>query len=175
MNPTANPLKWGVNWNSLPPMQRFLMWMPLVGMQRRIYRGLIGQLKGRPLEADAWKELGPEESEAAGRVTRILKDYLDWPESATFLPQDPADILFWDRTGDMADTQAILAIEKDFQVEIPDDFWHSLPKITFGEVVTKLLQAAKAEQAGAGQPATRPVDEQEGGAKPQPESEGRSR
>ena len=31
------------------------------------------------------------------------------------------------------------------------------------------------EQDGAGQPATRPVDESEGGAKPQPEAEGRSR
>ena len=32
-----------------------------------------------------------------------------------------------------------------------------------------------AEQDGAGQPATRPVDEPEGGEKPQPEAEGRSR
>ena len=31
------------------------------------------------------------------------------------------------------------------------------------------------EQAGTGQPATRPVDEPEGGEKPQPEAEGRSR
>jgi hypothetical protein len=30
-------------------------------------------------------------------------------------------------------------------------------------------------QTGAGQPATRPVDEPEGGVKPQPEAEGRSR
>ena len=33
----------------------------------------------------------------------------------------------------------------------------------------------KSEQAGAGQPATRPVDKSEGGDKPQPEAEGRSR
>ena len=33
----------------------------------------------------------------------------------------------------------------------------------------------KAEQAGAGQPATRPESKPEGGEKPQPESEGRSR
>ena len=32
-----------------------------------------------------------------------------------------------------------------------------------------------AEQAGTGQPATRPVDKPEGSVKPQPESEGRSR
>jgi hypothetical protein len=34
---------------------------------------------------------------------------------------------------------------------------------------------AKAEQAGTGQPATRPESKSEGGDKPQPESEGRSR
>jgi hypothetical protein len=33
----------------------------------------------------------------------------------------------------------------------------------------------KSEQTGTGQPATRPVDEPEGGDKPQPEAEGRSR
>jgi hypothetical protein len=33
----------------------------------------------------------------------------------------------------------------------------------------------ESEQTGAGQPATRPVDEPEGGDQPQPEAEGRSR
>jgi hypothetical protein len=37
------------------------------------------------------------------------------------------------------------------------------------------LKKHKGEQAGAGQPATRPVDEPEGGDKHQPEAEGRSR
>ena len=126
-------------------MQRFFLWMPLIGLQRRIYRDLIRQLTARPLEDDAWKELGPEVEDAAGRVTRILKDFLGWPESTCFLPQDPADILFWDRSGDLAAVRTILAIEQDFKVEIADDFWDSLPKISFGEVVTMLLQDAKAE------------------------------
>ena len=37
------------------------------------------------------------------------------------------------------------------------------------------IEQAKGEQAGAGQPATGPVVEPEGGDKPQPEAEGRSR
>jgi hypothetical protein len=175
MNPTANPLKWGVDWNDLPPLQRFFMWMPLVGPQMRIYRDLIGQLEARPENVDAWGEQGPEVRDAASRITRILKDHLGWPESAAFLPQDPADILFWDRTGDLAATEAIMAIEKDFEVEMREDFWHSLPRLTFAEAITMLLRAAKAEQAGTGQPATRPVVEPEGSYKPQSEAEGRSR
>jgi hypothetical protein len=38
-----------------------------------------------------------------------------------------------------------------------------------------LPKEPKSEQGGTGQPATRPVVEPEGGAKPQPEAEGRSR
>ena len=39
----------------------------------------------------------------------------------------------------------------------------------------RLLNLKEAEQAGTGQPATRPESKSEGGDKPQPESEGRSR
>jgi hypothetical protein len=138
-------------------MQRLFMWLPLVGPQRRIYRDLLGQLKARPEDADAWKALGPEVRDGARRVTQILKDYLGWPHSAVFLPQDPADIPFWDRTGDLAATEAIMAIEEDFAVKMPEDFWLSLPKITFGEAVTRLLHAAKAEPGASpnGGPARR--------------------
>jgi hypothetical protein len=41
--------------------------------------------------------------------------------------------------------------------------------------MTVSLELQPGEQAGAGQPATRPVVEPEGGDKPQPEAEGRSR
>lgn len=43
------------------------------------------------------------------------------------------------------------------------------------EVVVHLERNPKAEQCGTGQPATRPESKSEGGAKPQPEAEGRSR
>jgi hypothetical protein len=140
-SPTANPLRWGVDWNNLRPLQRLFMWFPLVGPQRRIYRDLLAQLNARPKDFGAWDALGPEVRDGAMRVTRILKEYLGWPNSADFLPQDPADIPFWDRTGDLAATEAIMAIEEDFAVEMPEHFWLSLPKLTFGEAVTKLLQA----------------------------------
>ena len=43
------------------------------------------------------------------------------------------------------------------------------------EVMKAASERQQAEQAGAGQPATRPESKSEGGDKPQPESEGRSR
>lgn len=121
------------------------MWFPLLGPQRRIYQDLLRQLKARPQGGEAWDRLGPEVRGAAGRVTQILKNYVGWPASTVFLLQDPADIPFWDRTGDLVSVEAIMAVEEDFAVSMPEDFWLSLPKTTFGEVVTKLLQATTAE------------------------------
>jgi hypothetical protein len=42
-------------------------------------------------------------------------------------------------------------------------------------LTSAMLEPTKAEQAGAGQPATRSESDSEGSNKPQPESEGRSR
>jgi hypothetical protein len=44
-----------------------------------------------------------------------------------------------------------------------------------GAPILREPEQTKAEQAGAGQPATRPESDTEGGVKPQPEAEGRSR
>jgi hypothetical protein len=48
-------------------------------------------------------------------------------------------------------------------------------KCAEARVILERVNATIGEQAGAGQPATRPVVEPEGGDKPQPEAEGRSR
>jgi hypothetical protein len=53
----------------------------------------------------------------------------------------------------------------------PFDFWF----VYSAEAKTQLEQRRKAQQAGTGQPATRPESKSEGSDKPQPESEGRSR
>jgi hypothetical protein len=144
-----NPLRWSVDWSNLRQMERLLMWFPLLGPQRRIYQDLLRQLKARRQDVEPWERLGPEVRDAAKRVTQILKDQLGWPPSTVFLPQDPADIPFWDRTGGLAGTEAIMAVEEAFLVEMPEDFWLSLPKITFGQAITKLLQATKAERGAS--------------------------
>ena len=67
-----------------------------------------------------------------------------------------------------------------------DDFPNGLSLMSYSDDGDRLLQrifeclkqaadTTKAEQAGAGQPATRPKSKSEGSDKPQPESEGRSR
>jgi len=55
--------------------------------------------------------------------------------------------------------------------------WGALKRSDFPDIlgITASVIPASAEQVGAGQPATRPESKSEGGDKPQPESEGRSR
>jgi len=146
----AKPLRWNVDWNSLKPMQRFLIWFPILGPQRRIYADLLHQLEARsPQEYQSWEKLGKEIQAAASSVAKILIDYLGWPKTATFLPQDPADIPFWDRRGDLATVEAIMAVEKHLGVTMPKNFWLSLPKISFGVAITELVEAQKAKQASS--------------------------
>jgi hypothetical protein len=62
-----------------------------------------------------------------------------------------------------------LEAEPSIMIDIP------LTGIPDSELNALLASSLGSEQAGAGQPATCPVDEPEGGDKPQPEAEGRSR
>jgi hypothetical protein len=146
-NHRASPLKWCVDWNHLKPMDRFMMGFPLIGPQRRIYADMLRQLKARPAQASqAWDALGTEMRDAAGSVTKILIESLGWPKTAVSLPEDPADIPFNDRSDGMAGVEAIMAVERHFAVEVPESFWINLPKITFGEVIAKLVELRKAKQ-----------------------------
>lgn len=66
---------------------------------------------------------------------------------------------------------------KCLMTKIEYRWWLDLPKEWkkgLRPVIAVLQQIKEAEQAGTGQPATRPESKSEGGDKPQPESEGRS-
>lgn len=147
-NHRASPLKWRVDWNNLNPTDKFMMGFPLIGSQRRIYADILRQLKARPAqEFQAWDSLGAEMRAAAGSVTKILIENLSWPKTAVFLPEDPADIPFCDRSDGLAGVEAIMAVEEHFAVEIPEDFAAKFRKITFGEVIAKLVELRKVKQS----------------------------
>ncbi len=119
------------------------MGVPLIGSQRRIFADIFRQLKARPAQdLQVWDELGLEKRDAAAKVTKILIETLRWPKTAVFLPEDPADIPFCDRSDGLAAVEAIIAVERHFSVEMSEDFWTNLSEITFGEVITKLVKAS---------------------------------
>jgi hypothetical protein len=115
-----------------------MLWFPVIGTQRRIYADLIRQLKSRDSEdQSAWKAYPQETRALAAQVSRILIEQLRWPKNAILHPDDPADIVFWDRTGDLAGVEAIMAVEKAVGREMGDGFWEKLPEMTFAQVVQK--------------------------------------
>jgi len=146
-NYRASPLQWSVDWNNLSPTDKFMMGFPLIGSQRRIFADILRQLKARPAqEFQAWDELGVEIRDAAARVTKISIEILGWPKTAVFLPEDPADILFCDRSDGLAVVEAIMAVEQYFAVEVPESLCINFSKITFGELIAKLVELRKAKQ-----------------------------
>jgi hypothetical protein len=89
----------------------------------------------------------------------------------------------YERAGTLVSGAAALGMgaKLAFPSALPGSSWHYFLGACFLAFVVRPCLAcvgtrnAKSEQGGAGQPATRPVDEPEGGVKPQPETEGRSR
>ncbi len=74
----------------------------------------------------------------AQTISGILIEHLGWPQTSVFLPDDPADIPFWDKTGDLAAVGAMFAIERTLQVKVTEEFITRLPRMTFGEAVAEL-------------------------------------
>ena len=149
---TADPLSWCVDWQHLKPWEKMLMWFPLIGTQRSIYLDLLRQLRTRgPEDRTAWAECPRDVAALADRVSEVLTEILGWPETSVFLPDDPADIVFWDRTGDLAGVEAIMAVEEELCVKMDDEFWENLSTMTYAEVLEKLnLKRAQLRHSEAG-------------------------
>lgn len=147
---TSKPLSWCVDWKHLKPMEQMMMWFPVIGTQRRIYVDLIRQLSIRDSEDQAaWESYPQETRDLAGKVSRILIEQFGWPENAIFLPDDPADIVFWDRTGDLAGVEAIMAVEKAVGKKMSDGFWENLSTMTFSQVMQKMKDTEAEQQPSA--------------------------
>lgn len=139
----AKALTWCVDWKPLKPMEQMMMWFPVIGTQRRIYADLIRQLKTRDSGDLTARESFPQQiRELAAQVSRILIGCLRWPKNTIFLPDDPADIVFWIVRAIFWGACAIMAVEKAVGREMDVVFWGTLPAMTFLEVVQKLKDPA---------------------------------
>jgi hypothetical protein len=140
------PLKWKFDWGKLTPLQRLLMGFPVLGPESRAYADLLRQLRTRsPHDLKTWDKFSRETRAASATVTRILIFNLDWPKWTIFLPEDPADIPFWSGTqDDLVFVGVLIGIEDELAIEVPDEFWASLPQINFGDAVRALVERNKA-------------------------------
>jgi acyl carrier protein len=108
------------------------MWNPFVGKANHIHDDLCEQLESRDKnDLCIWKEFSDEIQEQAKDISEILITHLGWPKSSVFIPNDPAEIILWDRTGDLDSIEAVISIEKEIGITMPDEFWEDLSGISF--------------------------------------------
>lgn len=144
----TKPLYWPIDWTELSLWDRLFMWNPIFGKARRIHQDLVQQLNARSKsDLCEWDKYSKEIQNIASGVSSILEDMLGWPTEAIFLPEDPADIPFWDSTGDLDSVEAVIDVEKYLKIQMPDDFWEDLSGQTYAQLLQKLYEIKKeAEQ-----------------------------
>ena len=130
-----------------------MLWFPLIGTQRRVYADLLRQLKMRTQDdMPAWEVYPKEIRELAEKVTAIVIERLRWPKTSIFIPDDPADIPFWDRTGHLVDVETMLELAKQLGTKCEDVdwdiFWQDLPRLTYGKAIER-INDMMAGQGGA--------------------------
>jgi hypothetical protein len=125
----------------MPPLQRFLSSVPLIGPQAKAYRSIARQLSLRGSECrEAWNSFSQREKGIASTISELAKTNLGWPNDY-FIPEDPFVILVWDRNGDLATTEALAEIEARLGLRRrTSSEWESLFEKNFGEVVVILTR-----------------------------------
>jgi hypothetical protein len=140
----TKPLEWPVDWNKLSFFQRVFMWNPFFGKAISIHRDISKQLDDRTKDGLSQWEKYPEETfNLSVQVSEILISSLGWPKSSCFIPDDPAEIILWDQTGDLDSAEAVNAIEELVGVTMSDEFWEKLPVTTFSELLKVLIKTAE--------------------------------
>src|SRR6266404_815554 len=135
-NASIAPLRWPFDWNHLTAWQKMLSLIPFVGPQARAHKDIVYQLRHRSAASiELWNRFSKSEVELARIISKVVKEALRWPNDY-FIPDDPFEIVIWDKHGDMATTETIAAIERKIGVEQKASAeWENLTKKNYGSVV----------------------------------------
>lgn len=135
---------------------RFFLGAPFVGTERRIHKFICDQLRSRDETClDGWGSEG-DRREFALRCCALIRRALEWP-NALFIPEDPVEILAWDRRSVVIDEfrTAVLVEELEKAAGLPkqtDAVWEEAGGLTLGQLVDWLLAMspsfAKASEGG---------------------------
>lgn len=109
----CDPLVWPIHWDNLSPIARSLAWLPVFGWNFTTWRDLCRQQMSRPADVfccPAWSRFSDIEVAMAKKAGVVVRDVLGWP-AESFCPNDPLDIVLWDRHGGLANIEAITGLE----------------------------------------------------------------
>lgn len=129
-------LTWPPEWNAPSPLQKALMGMPILGLDRRLYAQFRRQVGARGQECLAiWPQDNPTQAVRLS-VSSIIQREMRWP-NRFFLPDDPCAILFFDPFSNMDSVRAILEVERAHGKK---SVIERLKDVTLGTLVAEILE-----------------------------------
>ena len=111
---------------------------------KKIHDDISEQLRNRDQKViDRWDVFPSEKKMFTLQISSILKDNLDWPNHF-FIPEDPFELIFRDKYGDLSVEESAILIEKLIGRKIKDSIWHSFEDKNYSEVIDFLYKNKKA-------------------------------
>ena len=135
-------LHWPSYWTAPNPLQRFLLGVPVVGLQARVRDGFERQLRSRgPGWDERWTNVDCD-PDTRRTVSAVIQRWFEWPNDH-FIPEDTFGILIWDwRAYFIDDLTVSSAVEElETQLGLPrlsDEEWEDLLPLPFDEVLGRL-------------------------------------
>lgn len=113
--------------------------VPVVGLNSRIRRSLLRQLKDRgDIDFEAcWRDA--ELRKIAREVAVLIRDYCHWP-GVNFVPEDPVDLLMSESMAGMQSVCLKLAVGKRYRV--CERCLATAPETTFRDFVDRIRRAS---------------------------------
>ena len=115
-------------------------------LPKKTFDHIDKQLKQRPIFDDEslkkiWTDL--EHITIAQKINSICIEQIGWDEGTVFLPNDPFCLMIELYTGDLCEVEAIMAIEEDFFLKFPDEYFNeeNPGDLKFKDVVDYIIQS----------------------------------
>jgi hypothetical protein len=140
------PLTFPPEWKAVVD-RHFLLGVPIVGPQERVFKAVSAQLQTRGPEcwAEWGAEWGPEQPRLALAqfVSAALGKATGWPKHI-FVPADPFALVAWNHHAVAIDhlevEEAFREIERHVGFTLGSRTWEALSRGLFGAVIDRLLR-----------------------------------
>lgn len=128
------PLYWPDMWVRRSRLQRFLVGMPFIGIDRRTRRHICWQLAQRSFGVCSYWNADDRSWKLIKEVSDLIQDCLRWPNEH-YLPDDPCEILLWEPScvSELLAEEVMLRLSEDFK--LPETVWDRFGELCFGQLI----------------------------------------
>jgi len=146
MKKPDEPLEWSEHFPPTDPVKKFFIGVRWLGPDLSFFKELRNQQAGRTLDnMSVWPI--SEERDLALLMGKHFQSSIKWP-TRFFLPDDRFYAIahgpkFVTVDGDVFFEEALLGIEKEMGVKLPDSFWRQTADWKFRDVIQAMVKEAK--------------------------------